>query len=817
MLYAFCEHRTRPITSKETTEYLQRTQESFCGSASNGEIYSFQLCVGSDAVLPKVSLGFDPLVAADGNYTIDANRITCYNLEGNDSQGIPFKKTLDVKGHQVLWLGINIPMEAPKGQYTSSIGILSEGECISKVDLTLNIQGEPILDHGYSEGWRLARLHWLNSTRGLDDSIPQGYTPVETDGLSVKLLGRQVRLNDSGMIEAIHSHFEEDLRTVGDSYTDVICDAIHFEAMLEGNPLEFKVINPSACTASSGQSVTFTTKESNEHLEMVHALTIAYDGYMKQTTTVTAKEACSLDGLRYRASFSEEASKYAMGFGHAGGFLKPFTYRWNNHHQDALWVGCPHAGLYCTFKDEDYVPPFVNVYYNQQKRKKPLWDNDGKGTVRLTKDNNGATLTLSTGSLDLKEGESKTYVIEYMVTPLHCIDYKKHWQTRYYHPGGKEPKQWIDDMVQDDYNYINIHHGQDLHPFINYPFVEIKAMKAFIKEAHEQGKKVKLYYTLRELTDHTAEMWAFYSLGDEIFPKRTKAPILSWQLSPSRVKKYIDRRLIPAWQHVFKKGKYQGEACSSILVNPDSRLVNFYIEGLAWLINELDIDGLYIDDTALDRKAMQRMRKVLDTKPNMLVDLHSWNHLCYRAGRISSALLYCTLLPYVDRLWFGEGFDYNMPPDYWLVEVSGIPFGLTGEMLQSDGHPFRGMVYGMSNRAQWGKRSPRPIQKLWDDFGIEDSHMMGYWLADCPVKINDPSYKATAYVKDDAVLIAIGSWCKKTKPITLDVDWEQLGLNKDKVSVTLPYVEGLQEAQTLDGCTLTVEANQGALVMIKTA
>jgi hypothetical protein len=30
--------------------------------------------------------------------------------------------------------------------------------------------------------------------------------------------------------------------------------------------------------------------------------------------------------------------------------------------------------------------------------------------------------------------------------------------------------------------------------------------------------------------------------------------------------------------------------------------------------------------------------------------------------------------------------EYDKDEDYWLTEVSGIPFGLMGEMLQDGGH-----------------------------------------------------------------------------------------------------------------------------------
>ena len=56
----------------------------------------------------------------------------------------------------------------------------------------------------------------------------------------------------------------------------------------------------------------------------------------------------------------------------------------------------------------------------------------------------------------------------------------------------------------------------------------------------------------------------------------------------------------------------------------------------------------------------------------------------------------------------GEYFDYNSPPDFFLGEVSGIPFGLMGEMLQDGGHPYRGLVYGMTARV-YGTTDPRPV------------------------------------------------------------------------------------------------------------
>ena len=101
----------------------------------------------------------------------------------------------------------------------------------------------------------------------------------------------------------------------------------------------------------------------------------------------------------------------------------------------------------------------------------------------------------------------------------------------------------------------------------------------------------------------------------------------------------------------------------------------------------------------------------------MIIDLHSANQFNERDGFINSAMLYMEHFPYISRLWFGEYFDYDQGPDYWMTEVAGLPFGLMGEMLQDGGHPYRGLLYGMTAR-KYGDVDPRPVWGMMNDFGI---------------------------------------------------------------------------------------------------
>lgn len=204
-----------------------------------------------------------------------------------------------------------------------------------------------------------------------------------------------------------------------------------------------------------------------------------------------------------------------------------------------------------------------------------------------------------------------------------------------------------------------------------------------------------------------------------------------------------------------------------------------------WLTQNVGIDGIYLDDVAFDRITMKRIKRVLTKNGHPgIIDLHSANQYNERDGYNNSANLYMEHFPYLNRLWFGEYFDYEKnSPDFFLTEVSGIPFGLMGGMLQDGGNPWRGMVYGMTNRMPWSDNAdPRPIWKVWDDFGMQDSKMIGYWVENNPVKTDNEKVLATVYQKGGKALISIASWAQNDTEIKLDIDWKKLVIDRSSAS-----------------------------------
>jgi hypothetical protein len=363
----------------------------------------------------------------------------------------------------------------------------------------------------------------------------------------------------------------------------------------------------------------------------------------------------------------------------------------------------------------------------------------------------------------------------------------------------------VDSVIATGASVVNIHHANAINPYINYPFIAHREMKAYIDEAHRRGLQVKIYNTVRELSNRAFETYALRSLGHEIYSSGPGGGY-SW------LQEHLEDDFIAAWFVPTLKD-------AAVVNSGMSRWHNYYVEGISWLVKNVGIDGLYLDDVAFDRTTMKRVRRMLrqDGRPGIL-DLHSANQYNERDGFINSAMLYMELFPYIDRLWFGEYFDYEKSPsDFWMTEVSGIPFGLMGEMLEGGGNPWRGMVYGMTNRMPWSDNAdPRPLWKLWDDFGMQGAKLFGYWSPNVQVRTGRDDVKATVFRHEGRALVAIASWAADTVRIVPTIDFGALGIDPTRATIVAPAVGALQQARTVPtGEAITLAPGKGILLVIK--
>ena len=282
-----------------------------------------------------------------------------------------------------------------------------------------------------------------------------------------------------------------------------------------------------------------------------------------------------------------------------------------------------------------------------------------------------------------------------------------------------------------------------------------------VKEVKTIKSEIDIYYTVRELANRAVELWALRSLGTEIFRRDT---VLVYSVEKTEMaaagggdpwlREHLFDHYVPAWRQPL----WNKETDASIATTGLSRWHNYYLEGLDWLMKQTGINGLYLDGIGYDDQIMARVARVmLSNTPNYRIKFHGGNSYDFENLKASPLNNTMAHLPYITDMWIGEMYDYNRPPDYWLTEISGIPYGVYSEMLnyENGGNAYRGMVYGMSGRMS---KSATAIYQLWDDFGIADAKPLGYWNPLCPVTTDNPDVRASAFVKEGKTLIALAEW-----------------------------------------------------------
>ena len=794
----FPEDRAYPIqlSYQLPARWARAPKAEFKGLAMRNEYYTWQLGVwAAGKELRNVRIAFNGL--KNGSGIIGPEAMTCFNQEGTNWDGSHLDFAIDVPEGKVqaLWCGVQIPEDAKAGTYRGEAVVSADGMEPQTIKLAIKVSSKMLADKGDSQTWRHSRLRWLNSTIALDNEPVAPYKEMNLEGNEIEATGRKVTIGSNGMVQKICINGKDVLEVP----QQVIISTGEGDVSFSADNLQIK--------KEAAGLVTWTASSEQQDLKFDLHGNMEFDGHLHFDINVSSEVGLEVKDVRLVTTYSSYSSEYFMGVGYGGGFRPDsHTFKWDGPY-DSYWIGGILAGLHTEFRGGTYHGPLIADY---KPAPTPVWSNGGLGSVTVSgAKGKPATVTASTGRRVVGK-DPVNYEFNLLVTPLKDPDPSKHFSERYFH---STPSQF-DKAAEDGANVSNIHHAQNLNPYINYPYIVRDSLITHIKHQHENGRKVKLYYTIRELTTHCEEVYAFHSLGHEIFLEGVGYG-LPWECE------HLIDDYKPAWYTSLDNIRdgiliKEGDSDAALVLTPNSRYINYFLEGLRWMMENYDLDGIYMDDVSFDRTTVKRIRKILcHYKEVPLIDLHS--NTAYSRGPANQ---YTEFFPYVDRLWFGESFRYDeMSPDQWLVTFSGIPFGVMAEMLQGGGNRFLGMVYGTTARHSWSdtqnQKSPVPMWKFWDTFGIKDARMLGYWDPECPVATSDPEVKATAYVKDGSTLISIGNFSDKDKTVRLAIDWKALGFDPDKVTVTAPEIQNFQPETTFQPSDyIPVKSKEGWLLML---
>ena len=804
--YLFPEYRDFPIKMKS---YLPKRwtldKNNINGlndNVSRGEYYTFQVGVlPQNRDIDDIDIIFTDL-NSQSKGTIDKKYFTCFNKGGIDIDGKAFMKKVSVKKGEVqsLWFGLEIPLETKSGTYNSLVIIKPKGMMEDTIHLKMNVLNSNSNDFGDDRPERMSRLRWLNSDIGSDDNlIIKPFKEIKIDQNNLEFLGRKIELNKMGLPEGILSFFSPEMTYIKDEPENILSEKMDFKVKNINGDFEKFENSLFNISKDNRASVNWISENESKNFNLVISGMLEYDGMMDYKIQLIAKNDVNLNDVSLKISFKKEAAKYMLGLGNKGGELNNnINWQWDiNKHQEGVWLGNINKGLQYVLRDNNYERPLNTNFYRSKPLNLPTsWYNNSKGGISLKINKEVVDVNNYSGKRSVKIGDTLNFNVRFLITPFKTIDIKEHFDTRFVHKYIP-----VDSVLDLNGTVVNVHHANEINPYINYPFYNINKQKEYIDEAHSKGIKVKLYNTIRELTYKTYEMFALRSLGTEIFNDGNGGGH-SW------LQEHLKSNYHSAWHAVRVND-------ASILNKGTSRWTNYYIEGINWLAKNNSIDGLYLDDIAFSRSTVKRIANVFSmNRDSFVIDLHSANQFNIRDGYINSAFLYMEHFPFVSRLWFGEYFEYELEPDYWMTEVSGIPFGLTGEMLEKGGRPYHGLIYGMTTRV-YHKYNPGNIWKIFDDFGISDSRMIGYWVDYSPIKVDNTKIKCTIYKRDDKVLISLASWSKKDEDVNLLIDWEDINLNPLYSELISPEIENLQDYKKYRiGEKIKLEANGGLVLML---
>lgn len=794
----FPEDRTRPVVMPDFIPQkwaLEGPAEVFRGQCQPGEYYCWQIGVyAAREAVHSLSAEYADVRDPQGEVVIRGRDITCFNLEGVDNRGRPFTKEFILGKGMVrpLWFGMMVP-ESAHGLLSGEVKLSVNGRHHKTVHLEVNVDGPVIPDHGDDEPWRHSRLRWLNSTLGLDDDIlPLPFTAVKRQGQVVEILNRTLQRGPLGLPERITSNG-----------TEVLAAPVRIEVVgSDARPLIFtaretsvKMENPSRVIEST-QAICGT-------LDMAVESELWFDGAINYEVVLRSETDTTLQDVAVVIPVREELARYFVGFSFRGDRCPPaWEWKWDPRYLDnAAWLGDVKAGIGIKLLGENDYWDLAALRWHEYRE----WINEGRGGATLGRQNGAMVLRAFTGQRALKAGEPLRLRFRLYVTPFKPLR-PDHWNLRFFG------------------NIGHYHHSAPENPYINYPFMTVPAMKAAFEDLRARGwRGMTIYYTLRELSNIAPELFAFRSLGDEIVLS-SGAFVFStsdWKVMGEGgghpwLREHLVSGYSPAWQQTVPSG----EVDAAVATSGDGRLVNYYIEGLAYLQRKIGFIGVYLDGIGYDRLAMIRLARMLTAGgSDYYLPFHSGDDFKnpWSERHAPPVTLYMEHLPYVTQLMFGEVFWYDGPEGYWMTNLAGLPFGIDNQFYPVPGpdYPFRAMLYASSTNV--GPSAP-DIRGLWDRWGVnEQTRVLGYWDAHCPVTTNAPDIFATVYVNPGKALICIASWATEATPVTLAVDWGALGLDPTRVRITAPDIGTVQ--QPLESVDITqpivIEPGKGLVLGIE--
>ena len=734
--------------------------------------------------------------------------ITCFNTQGIDVKGNKFDKKLPLLEGELapVFIGCDF-QKAELGNYYTYVTIDDK-----KVKLNFTLTDELVFNEGYDKGSTLARLNWLNSTAYRDKKLVKGYEAIVAEKNTLSFTGKKVSFTSDGLIENVESYYGESNALEEEVTKKLFSRPV--ELQIEGQKVKYNKIKLSTRTnrayvSGDGRS---------EKLKVEINAKATYEGLINYELKLTAESDAILSNIKLNFYFG--SATYLSGFGKEGGYLKSNEdYKWSAEKPCGnIFIGDVNCGAVIRFKNDlnDTSAPIYNLYSSTPYSvPKETWDNYGNGGITLTRTEEGATLCAYTGKKIISKGDSLYLYFDISLTPFKPITMKETFGNRL----GKDGVEltyatMLNRAKQDKIKYLSLRNAGVLNPYINYPFDRVEELKALAMESHRAGIGLGINYGLGELSTRAKETFVYKALGDEIIFRTDK---------PTDTEKVLTDNLgagaVEASRITFLSGAIgQGKDMSYYTV-PRSRMDNFFVEGVNYLINYADLDAISMKNPTISRTTAERVAKCVRSKRTGtgVMELEISNRYNAKNGYTNALSSYVNVLPFVNMLYIGEGYDLGRSPDYVLTEASGIVYGLCADTSVGAGIT-RSLVYGMMPK--YGEDEVYScaigdLNKLFNEFDIENSVFKGFWDKTNPFKVDNANVYCSTYINGDNMIAVFYNANEKTTSFEVGIE-NKFGYTTLGKKVRAPEIESLQEARRVNfGKPMKLKSKQGLIVYVK--
>jgi len=660
-----------------------------------------------------------------------------------------------------LWCGIDLPENVAPGVYRGTVRIVPANQPPASVPVVLAVSDKVVEERGDHDLHRLSRLRWMESDTGVEARVFPPFRPlaVSRDDRSVSTWGHTFVMNEWGLPASVV--FDGD---------DILSSPMEIEAVIGGRTLDWKTPE-FGFTEISDTLVRWEGTAHSEGLTLIVEGSVEFEGTVHLSVRCESGRERSVDELSFSAAWRKEYADLISGLGFRGKRDRRFIAGFG---RTSLWLGSTKAGL--------------GLFGNDIL----IGDATPFDASSLRESEDAVVFRLEVGPRRIAPGTATELRFTLIPTPVKPPD-PRHWDFRYLHMSGHtvpaadntahsylaDGCKRLDELVELGVTRLNLHDWWG--PSFNYPWQWDRPdnLTMLTREAHKRGLRLKVYNSGRELSNTSPEFWPLLYEGTGYAWREEIDPVPYTRFRDAWTVAHLPDGIPEGWPRVHEMGNEH-----SVPIDMGSRIGNFYIEGIRYMIRFYDIDGVYSDGAVTRKDIARRLRNIFnELKPDATVDVHG------------SALSYLHVLPYIDSVWNGEGVRYDvLDPWSWRVEVSGLPFGIPSEMLTGDQYMDRGMLFGVWPRMGWGSGTERQ-HRLWeffDRFGIERADMRGWWETCNGVHTDSQYARATAFVHpDNGIVLAVANWhppypkwMEQVLGISIGLDRDELGLPGGKLRCT---------------------------------